>query len=234
MFLFLWMLGIAFTFSCQQGDSHGLLKPSEFENKLVSEPGVVLDVRSPEEFEKGHIIRALNLNMSDGTLAAKIDSLDKVATYYVYCQRNGRSHDAVELLTAKGFKNVYELDGGFENWSLHNKLVVMGNYSPSPEMTVEEYQKYVSSDTLTLIDFSAKWCGPCKKMTPMIEKIAHARSHQLKVLTIDVDANQLVAKKNEIEYLPTLVWYKKGIVAERIVGYHDEKEINKIIDTLLK
>jgi len=129
---------------------------------------------------------------------------------------------------------VYDLEGGLKDWVKEGKPVMKGNKIIVGEITPEEYEKMISSFPLVVIDFSATWCGPCKKLTPMLEKMGQKRSHDFKVEMIDVDENPAIAKKNEIEALPTLLWYKNGKLVKRVVGYHNEKEINQLIDELVK
>ena len=102
------------------------------------------------------------------------------------------------------------------------------------EITSDEYQRWVNSHAVVVVDFSATWCGPCKKLSPLLEKIAERRTNDFKLYTIDVDENPEISQRNEIEVLPTLIWYKNGKMAKRLFGYHDEKEINQMIDDLIK
>ena len=97
-----------------------------------------------------------------------------------------------------------------------------------------EYQQWVSSYPVVLIDFSATWCGPCKKLSPLLEKTAQSREKDFKLYTIDVDENPTIAQQNEIEMLPTLIWYKNGKMIKRMYGYQPEKAINLMIDELIK
>jgi phage shock protein E len=77
---------------------------------------VVLDVRTPEEFESGYIQRALNLNYYDPGFSDALQTLDKSATYLVYCRAGTRSAAAVRLIQELGFCCLYELDGGVLAW----------------------------------------------------------------------------------------------------------------------
>ena len=108
------------------------------------------------------------------------------------------------------------------------------NAQASPQMTIEEYQKLLASHTLVLIDFSAKWCGPCKKQSPLLHKLEKQRTDAFKLYEIDVDMNETIAKANDVEVLPTMIWYKNGKLAKRILGLHTEKEISQTLDDLLK
>ncbi len=75
----------------------------------------LLDVRTREEFEEGHIPGAVNLDLLDGSLEEELASLDKEKTYFVYCRSGGRSSHACLIMSNEGFK-VVNLAGGFMYW----------------------------------------------------------------------------------------------------------------------
>ncbi len=76
--------------------------------------GTLLDVRTPEEFQKGHLERAVNINWYDTDFAEQVKSLDKDKPIYVYCKLGGRSEAASKVLDSLGFKNVVDLTGGYD------------------------------------------------------------------------------------------------------------------------
>ena len=81
---------------------------------------ILLDVRTPQEFSTGHIKGALNINFSAPDFASKIDELDKSATYLVYCKVGGRSSKAMQVMQEKGFKKVFNIEGGIDKWQAGN------------------------------------------------------------------------------------------------------------------
>lgn len=94
-----------------------LVGPKDFQAKMKSQKGVLIDVRTPGEFNKGYIEGAQLMNIFNDDFEAKLDKLDKNQVYYVYCAVGGRSNECTELMKKKGFKNIVELDGGFNRWS---------------------------------------------------------------------------------------------------------------------
>lgn len=78
---------------------------------------VLLDVRTPEEFDQGHIDNALNINWFDEDFAQQVEAIDKGETIYVYCKVGGRSTKAQQKLLSLGYKNVVNLEGGYDAWS---------------------------------------------------------------------------------------------------------------------
>lgn len=93
-----------------------LVPPAEFQEKMADEKGQVIDVRTRREFATGHIEGAQNLHVYDKDFEQRVDKLDKTEPVYVYCKVGGRSAEAVEVLKAKGFMHIIELDGGMDAW----------------------------------------------------------------------------------------------------------------------
>lgn len=94
----------------------GLISPTGFNEKLQKEKGVLIDVRTPGEYKKGHLKGARLLDIFSDNFETEIDKLDKNATYFVYCATGGRSGECAELMQKKGFKKVYDMDGGIRKW----------------------------------------------------------------------------------------------------------------------
>jgi rhodanese-related sulfurtransferase len=76
----------------------------------------ILDVRTPEEFNADHIANADNVNWLGDSFVKDSEKYDKTKPVFVYCKSGGRSKKATEKLQELGFKNIYELDGGFMKW----------------------------------------------------------------------------------------------------------------------
>lgn len=101
----------------QQVSPYQDLSVAAFKAKM-SEPGAVLmDVRTPEETAEGKIEGAMELDFRSPDFAEKLDELDKEKTYLIYCRSGNRSGQTCDMMAKKGFKNLYNLDGGFMAWS---------------------------------------------------------------------------------------------------------------------
>jgi rhodanese-related sulfurtransferase len=95
----------------------GVLPPKTFAQKIESsQPKVLIDVRTPDEYAQGHIKDAINIDWDGDQFNAETDKLDKSTPVYVYCYAGGRSSSAAKALQKKGFKEVYDLKGGMEAW----------------------------------------------------------------------------------------------------------------------
>ncbi|HEX7366282.1 MAG TPA: rhodanese-like domain-containing protein [Pelobium sp.] len=94
-----------------------ILSSSVFSDSLQTHENCsLLDVRTPEEFNGGHLKNATNLDFTNPDFKTNLVKLDKNKSYYVYCHSGKRSSGAATLMKSLGFKNVYELQGGIMKW----------------------------------------------------------------------------------------------------------------------
>ena len=90
-------------------------------------------------------------------------------------------------------------------------------------------QEVLKSDTPTLVDFWAVWCGPCRMVAPVVDEIAREQAGKLKVMKLDVDENQSTAMAYGVMSIPTLILFKNGQPVERIVGFRPKGDMEKKI-----
>jgi thioredoxin 1 len=89
------------------------------------------------------------------------------------------------------------------------------------------------SATLTLVDFWAEWCGPCKMIAPTVEELADEYEGRLKVCKLDVDANQRTAQQYAVRSIPSLLFFKEGKVVETVVGAVRKQRLEEVIEAHL-
>ena len=82
----------------------------------------------------------------------------------------------------------------------------------------QSFSEIINSNTPTLVDFYADWCGPCKTMAPILEDLKQKIGDSAKVIKIDVDKNQKVSAKYKIQSIPTLLLFKEGKIIWRQSG----------------
>ena len=95
----------------------------QFDHKRQEKNAVVLDVRTPEEFARGHVPGAVNLDFFDPQFRAKIDKLDRHKTYLVHCAKGVRSRQAASQMQKLDFPSLFDFSGGFEQWKKAGKPI---------------------------------------------------------------------------------------------------------------
>lgn len=117
--LALFNLLILLTISCQsQSDSKiKVISKNEFKQEISKDSIQLIDVRTPEEFKKGSINKAKNINVNDQNFETEIQKLNKQKPVYVYCRSGSRSEMAAKKMIELGFTEVIDLQGGYLNWN---------------------------------------------------------------------------------------------------------------------
>lgn len=88
----------------------------------------------------------------------------------------------------------------------------------------------LKSDKLTVVDFWAEWCGPCKALTPIIEQLSTEYTGKVNVGKIDVDSNPDVSMKYGIRSIPTILFIKGGQVVDKVVGAVPKAQLQSTIE----
>ncbi|MEM7484303.1 MAG: rhodanese-like domain-containing protein [Bacteroidota bacterium] len=87
--------------------------------KVIGADVQLIDVRTPKEYQEGHIGNALNFNIKDSiTFPKQISTLNKKEPVYLYCRKGGRSNKASEILKENGFEIIYDYTGGYNDWKM--------------------------------------------------------------------------------------------------------------------
>jgi thioredoxin 1 len=83
-----------------------------------------------------------------------------------------------------------------------------------------------------LVDFWAEWCPPCKAIGPMIDKLAGEYAGKVKVGKVDTDSNRDISLKYNISSIPTILFFKNGQIAHKMVGAKREAEFKAVLDSI--
>lgn len=94
-----------------------VISPEEVSEALSANPNLQLvDVRTQEEYGEDHLKTAQNICVTDDDFKEKVAKLNKDEPVYLYCRSGKRSANAAEIMKGMGFKEIYDMDGGFLNW----------------------------------------------------------------------------------------------------------------------
>ena len=201
-----------------------VLEAKNFDSLVSGKKVQLLDVRTKDEFAKGHLSNSMHADWNDkDEFRRRTEFLDKSAPVYVYCLSGGRSHAAAEALRKNGY-SVYELKGGLTAWKAASLRVEQPE--GSKDLSLEEFKHIIGKEGTVLVDFGAPWCPPCRQMIPVVDEF-EKNQKDVRVVRLDVDESASAAKAMNIDALPTFIIFKNGVETWRKVGIAKMSELNK-------
>ena len=103
-----------------------------------------------------------------------------------------------------------------------------------PSVTEQSFdQEVLQSELPVLVDFWAPWCGPCRAVAPVVEKVATDMTGKLKTVKCNVDESQSLAAKYGIRSIPSLLIFRGGEVVDSVVGFLPEAELKKRLERVV-
>lgn len=99
-------------------------------------------------------------------------------------------------------------------------------------MGIDQFQQTLDKG-VTLVDFNANWCAPCRAQEPIIKKLKETYQNRARVIEIDIDQHRTLATKYMVQSIPTLIVFKDGKEIKRFVGLQSETNIAKSLDSAL-
>jgi thioredoxin len=225
---FTFLLVMVALISCESNNAQTKTIPTLEYQQLLTETknNQIIDVRTEGEFMEEHLHNAININFNGNDFEANIKKLDKTKPTFIYCLSGGRSGSAMEIFAKNGFKQVYNMQGGILQWKGDQLPLTGAEENPSWKgMSKEEFEKITNGDIPVLVDFNATWCGPCKKLKPILAEIEKEYAGKIKVVAIDVDENKSLAESMKVTNIPLLIYYKKGKVEMNIEGFADKARL---------
>ena len=98
------------------------------------------------------------------------------------------------------------------------------------KFTTENFETEVlKSDKPVLVDFYADWCGPCRMMAPLVEELAEELADQVVIGKLNVDDSEEIAAKDGVMNIPTLILFREGKEADRLLGVRSREELERMI-----
>ncbi len=97
--------------------------------------------------------------------------------------------------------------------------------------TEENFKSLMESNNLVLVDFYASWCGPCRMLSPILDKVNN-ENDDVDVIAVNTDSEVDLSKRYNISALPTVVFVKNGKEVERFSGIKGKKEIDSMVESL--
>ena len=102
------------------------------------------------------------------------------------------------------------------------------------EVTDTNFQtEVIESEVPVLVDFWAPWCGPCRRVSPIVEEIASEKGDDLKVVKLNIDDNQETAVKFNVMSIPTLMLFKHGEVKKTVIGAYPKRKLEEELEPAL-
>ncbi len=100
----------------QETEHFKILDSGQYEQIISQNEVTIIDVRTPSEYQNGHIKNARNINVQSGDFKSKMQNFDRKKPIYIYCRSGARSANAGKILEEMGFTEIYDLKGGILSW----------------------------------------------------------------------------------------------------------------------
>lgn len=212
----------------EDGANKGSLPAKEFKAAIETYASApIVDVRTPEEFEKGHLPNSYNIDWNSNSFENKVMGFERDKPIFVYCLSGGRSAAAAEKMRSFGFIKVIELKGGLMQWRAANFPETTALKAKPTGMSREQFDQMITSEKLVLVDFYADWCAPCKKMAPYLDEMTTEMADKVTIVRINTDDNQELASQLSIVGLPTLLLFFKKNLLWKNEGYIEKEGVVK-------
>ncbi len=202
--------------SCAEAQQNNVqqLNAIQFDELTKKEKGIIIDVRTQREYERGHIDNSLNLNIYSREFKNGLKDFLKDEPVYIYCLSGSRSNKAAKILADMGFEEVYNLQRGLIDWNRNNLPLRVGSQLPATntenEMGFEKFDNITKANEIVFLNVYAPWCAPCKKMKPQIEELEKEYAGKISFVKVNADENSTFLKQMDIASVPHIALYNRG------------------------
>lgn len=224
------LLSAAMLAACGEGKKETVTKEMDavaFVDSIKAlDKGIQLvDVRTADEFSRGAFPNAINIDFNGADFKEKIKSLDKNKSVYVYCLSGDRSGRSVQAFKDAGFAYVVAMKGGLlalnnaANQQNSSPQQPSGQSEGAQTVSVADFDAFLAKNKNVVVDFYADWCGPCKRMAPVLDELHNANKEKFTILKVNIDHSKDLAMKHKISSIPRLFVYKDGKKVDDILGF---------------
>lgn len=98
--------------------------------------------------------------------------------------------------------------------------------------SISEFEELINSEKLTVVDFFATWCGPCKMLGPVFQGVADELGNKVNFIKVDIDQFNEIASKYQVASVPTIIYFKNGNIIDKTVGFMDSDALKNKISSL--
>ena len=227
--LLIYITTLCFLNSCLSSNEKKVLDISivDFSNKINTNAGIILDVRTIDEINNGHIENASFIDFYDENFKEKATWINKDLPVYVYCHAGGRSKKAAEILIDLGQKEVYNIVGGYSDWIEKGyKVVNQGKELSFASKTYsnDEIENVINQNERVLLVFKTPWCLPCKKLKPVLDTLL-IQYPDLNFIDINMDVNKSLASHFSVLSVPTMFYFHDKSLEFTHTGFIELKDL---------
>ena len=209
---------------------------TKFKELVGKGDALLLDVRTPGEYFRGHIKGSTLVDISDPNFASKVKLLQKDKTILIYCLSGSRSIAAASYMSQLGFSKIYNMQQGLMAWNRQGYELEQSSESVASigaTYTEQSFGKLIKDNKLVLVDFNATWCAPCKAMIPVIDKVAAKYKGKAKVEKVNVEANKVITTAYQVQSIPGFVLFKDGKKVWSYNGIISYEDLTGVINKYL-
>ncbi|MFN8429842.1 MAG: thioredoxin domain-containing protein [Spirosomataceae bacterium] len=220
---------ISFTFKGTFGQELFTKKSAQdFEKSFKASPeALLIDLRSPKEFSMAHIKKSINADFMMNEFEEYFTRrFNKKNTLFLYSQSEEDAVNAAQYLSEIGYRGITVLAGGFEKWVTGSRPYISNdpNFSATKIFPLDIYFRKIRENKYVLVSYYTEECSSCKNMSQSLYNIDNQRD-DLSVVRIDIDYNQTLKRRYDIQNTPTFILYRNGKQVWRDSGFQSSEQL---------